>query len=281
MLAIGLVGFSRSLGPWLWKAVPCTLVEFKLTDEPLAKGPFSAAVRFEFEWRGQQVTGERLGRDGWKHSANPAAMAERFANNPKAFCYLPGSDPKEAVLLRPEPAWNYAVAIAVGGLFGWIILSAHRGRRLPPEQLSNSVLLPLSLMFGGAGFAMLIGLSLPLWSEAIQARGWHEAPATVAWAQLRTTRTSKGTSRSADICFQYHFAGASWRSSRSGPGHLPLGGNASDVVSRHPPGTPTTCWVNPRHPAQAVLVREVGWYFLFTLFPLPFCAISWIRIRRK
>ena len=45
-------------------------------------------------------------------------------------------------------------------------------------------------------------------------------------------------------------------------------------MARYPPGARVPCWVDPAHPEEAVLDRDLSAMWLFGLFPLVFIAVG-------
>ena len=46
------------------------------------------------------------------------------------------------------------------------------------------------------------------------------------------------------------------------------------TIDNLPPGTITTCYVDPDDPGEAVIYRGFSWVYLFALLPLVFIAIG-------
>ena len=96
-----------------------------------------------------------------------------------------------------------------------------------------------------------------------------------------------GTTYSVDVFYRYEVDGIRHASNR----WRLMGGSSSgrkgkqEVVNAHPPGTAITCYVDPDRPWRAIVRRELGWWTLFGLFPLPFLAVGlgglWATFRRK
>ncbi|HSP43161.1 MAG TPA: DUF3592 domain-containing protein [Luteolibacter sp.] len=144
------------------------------------------------------------------------------------------------------------------------------------------------LLFGLPGVLLLCFFSVPVWLESIQARSWKETPATVVWSRIRQS-TSGGKNRTtthrADVCYEYHAAGRTWRQNRMYPGNVRFhtSGGGREMVAAHPPGKPIRCFVDPANPERSVLIPEPGAMMLLTLFPVPFIAVPVIvlRVARK
>lgn len=132
-----------------------------------------------------------------------------------------------------------------------------------------------------AVFALLgLGLLFPLGIlpalRAWQARSWVEIPCTVVSSHVHENRDSDGSTYRPVIVYEYRFEGRTYTSDR----YNFVGGSSSGrtgkqaVVDAHPPGAERRCFVNPRDPAQAVLVRGFSGEMLFGLIPLVFALIG-------
>lgn len=273
---VGIFNFAPSLAPWFWKSVPCEVLEFRIDDDAEAKLPFTAKVRYRFEWRGSVHESTCVGIEGWKDAANPLELARRFGEARQTRCFLPDGLAENAVLLRPPPKWGGLAFVGFGTCVGWILIQANLSRNMPGTEVSRRILPVIALFFGTPGIVLTAGLSLPVWVESIQAVNWTETPATVVWSTVRTTRGSKSTNYSADICYEYRAAGKTWRNNRIRPGDASgfISSSARDLIAAYAPGFKTHCFVNPAQPDKAVLLASPGWAIFLTLFPLPFLAIG-------
>lgn len=133
-------------------------------------------------------------------------------------------------------------------------------------------------------FALLAGLSiigmLTAWPmlKAATALSWEQTPATVDSSEVKTFPGSgrNGTTYRVDIAYHYDFHGARYTSDQfefstaSSSGH----DGKQRVVDQYPPGTQTVCFVNPRHPTEAVIHRGLNVQMLFGLIGLPFALVG-------
>lgn len=134
----------------------------------------------------------------------------------------------------------------------------------------------LALFFGvfalvGSGLFWVLGIR-PL-VLALDARSWAQAPATIVTSMVEQHSGSKGGSTfNVAMTFDYRYEGKTYRGTRYDFQTGSSSGRDAKqaVVDRFPPGTETTCWVNPANPAQAVIDRNLGWWILFGFFPLLF-----------
>jgi hypothetical protein len=305
-----------SLGTLAWDKVPCVVERFEIREDPAKNEPFTAEVSFRYEAAGKMRTGTKLTSSGGGRSDyhKLAELRERFfaggapATDPFAVeapagprrepaqCRVNPADPDDAVLLADTGGiWGGLIFATFGGCFvaigiGMIVASrsaskaAKIGARTAAPAGNDSpraILFPFFFLFGAAGLGVLLGLVVPAWFQFFSARTWVETPATVVWSRVRSHSDSDGTTYSADVFYRYEFNGREYRSNRrsffsgSSSGHA----GKQNTVDEHPPGKPIVCYANPRRPWEAVLERGLGWWALFTLFPLPFLAVGFFGLR--
>ncbi len=113
------------------------------------------------------------------------------------------------------------------------------------------------------------------WSQWIASRFWEETPCRIVSSQVEESSDSDGSTYKVDITYTYVVEGAGevrgsnydfMKVSSSG-----YDGKAA-VVARYPPGTQTTCWVNPKNATESVISRDFSLTYLIGLFPLIFVA---------
>jgi hypothetical protein len=149
------------------------------------------------------------------------------------------------------------------------------------------------LMALGLGFTCLTFvvpvvrlLSAYSWGSAdcsIVASSFHREMATV-----RTRRGGRDVDETRpeyipDITFAYTVDGRAYQAVRydfsSAHGYL-ASADAAALVSRYPPGAHVTCYVNPRDPSDAVLVRGAPRSLALGLMPMAFFALGmFIKVR--
>jgi len=133
----------------------------------------------------------------------------------------------------------------------------------------------------GIGFLlvfMLFGLAfavpffvLPLW-RTFAARGWDRVPCTVERAWVESHSGDDGSTYSIGVVYVYEVGGRRYAGDRY---DFFIGSTSSyagkeEIVEGLPPGTRTTCWVDPEDPTDAVLSPKLRGDFLFGLLTLPF-----------
>jgi hypothetical protein len=145
-------------------------------------------------------------------------------------------------------------------------------------------------LFGSFFVAMFF--VLPLW-RVVQAQSWQEVPCTILESSVETKSDSDGSTYRVAVRFRYHVAadGApreGYESTRYDltDGQFSAGQDGKQTaVNALPPGTRVTCWVDPTHPSEAVLVRGVTstmWFGSFTLlFPAVGIGIIVFALRQR
>jgi len=112
--------------------------------------------------------------------------------------------------------------------------------------------------------------------KILQARNWNETSCVVISSQVRSHDGEDGTTYSVDILYAYEVNGREYKSNRY---HF-MGGSTSGykskaaIVRQHPPGTRTTCVVNPEDPTEAVLERGFTINLWFGLIPFVFVVVG-------
>lgn len=122
-------------------------------------------------------------------------------------------------------------------------------------------------------------------SSYFAARSWEEVPCTIRDSRIArsTARKSDGSTTRVEVTFSYRRGGREYSSSRYDfLGAYTSGGDdeKTAILERYPPGTRTSCWVNPENPSEAVLKRDFSADYLvgslFSLFILGgFTGVSW------
>lgn len=126
----------------------------------------------------------------------------------------------------------------------------------------------------GGIFTYIIGI-LPV-LQVMKAKSWMQVPCTVISSNVGSHRGDKGYTYSIDIDYNYEVNGQTYSSSRysfvtgSSSGY---DGKAA-VVAEFPPGQETSCYVDPKNPAEAVLNRDLRGEMAFGFLPLIFFAIG-------
>lgn len=127
-----------------------------------------------------------------------------------------------------------------------------------------------------AGLGMLAFFVWPIYKTIVARASWTEVPCEILESGVGSHSDGDGTTYSVDVRYRYSVDGRSYESDRyrflqgSSSGHE----GKARVVESLPPGTVTTCRVDPRDPAEAVLFTGWTWAHLLVLFPVPFVAVG-------
>jgi hypothetical protein len=149
------------------------------------------------------------------------------------------------------------------------------------------------LMVLGLG-ATCLTFIVPL-VRLLSAYSWGGADCSVVASSFHEEMTSVRTRRGGrdvdetrpeyipDITFAYTVEGRAYQAKRydfsSAHGYA-RSEDAKALVSRYPPGAHVTCYVNPRDPGEAVLVRGAPRSLALGLMPMVFFALGmFIKIR--
>jgi hypothetical protein len=290
----------KQLEPWWWPEVPCTVVASSVEESDDEESPYSASVRYRYEFEGREHQGSRVSRgEGGTASYDSARnTALRYPAGAAATCRVDPDHPKLSVLERRVPWIVFLVffplifvAVGAGGLwFSW--RSRPPGENGEVQSISqragvgggHRLGLVLGLIFvvvGGVVFAFLF--AVPAF-RTFSAAGWQATPCAVVRSTVRSWSTDDGTSFRPDVLYEYSAGGRSWRSNRvTFFSALSSGADRSrSIRDRYPGGASTTCWVDPDDPSRSVLDRKIEAFHLLGLLPLLFVIVgaavaSWSR----
>lgn len=118
------------------------------------------------------------------------------------------------------------------------------------------------------------------WALYLSARSWESVPCTVIASRLEPIAPdSKGRplKRRLDFRYAYSYRGEIYRSTNVWF-IKPDMEESKRLVQRYPRDTATVCWVNPRNPSEAYLLRSFRAELLLALFPLALAMIGLIGI---
>jgi hypothetical protein len=216
---------------------------------------------------------------------------DRYPAGARVTCWVDPDDPSRATLQR-NSLWTSLfvfvplifVAVGGGGIFMvWrsgtksiseaaprsISATARKGRRKVVRPVAFGLCLAVGTI---ATWFLLVKPAARL----LDARTWPELPCAVISSEVRSHDSDDGTTYSVDILYAYEFEGRPYRSNR----YDFLGGSSSgyegkrEIVNRHPPGTRTVCYADPKDPAYAVLEREFRAKYLLGLIPVVFVLVG-------
>ncbi|NWK55107.1 DUF3592 domain-containing protein [Verrucomicrobiaceae bacterium N1E253] len=292
-VVVGLVSTYQAVHRSTWPAVDCELTRFEVKSDPKLDPAFQPQVEFTYEWEGQSYQGDKVwvSQKGEDDYEDLGELIEQYRRGDLSRCYVNPDQPGEAVLLaESDDLWGGLVFALFGGGFvaiGIGIMFSSRwmkkqenaplsSKSSGEEGAPNVILVPFFLLFGLAGLGVLLFVVLPQGMKYQDARGWDETPAVVEWSRVQSHSSDDGTTYSVDIFYRYQYQEKEYKSNTvdifSGSSSGRSG--KQEKVNQHPAGKEIVCYVNPEKPWQALLHRDLGWWALFALFPLPFLAVG-------
>jgi hypothetical protein len=174
------------------------------------------------------------------------------------------------------------VAIGAGGIyFTWRRKPAHPESPQPISDRAGPawgqrLVYLFFLVFLLVGSGLFYGLFLRPLIKILSAKQWPAVPCVVISSEVKSHSSDHGTRYSVNILYRYEFKGREFKSN----GYDFMSGSSSGysskqaIVSRHPPGTQTLCYVNPDDPTEAVLERGFTPVLWFGLIPLVFVLVG-------
>src|SRR6266540_1994878 len=148
-----------------------------------------------------------------------------------------------------------------------------------PKGFGCAVALVGAVLAGGLGATVLVAAG-PL-ARIVRSRGWAPTSCTILSSALRRERGDTAT-YSVDVRYRWSISDQTFEGTR----YDLVGASTSNrahwerVVQRLAPGTTVECWIDPRRPSEAALVRAVhaGDLLLF-LIPVAFAALAGLGLR--
>lgn len=167
--------------------------------------------------------------------------------------------------------------IGLGGLWGtWFAKPKDKVHRPKSKNAHRTLGYRGQFAFGLVFIIVGLGAFYPLFVRPVfktwQAKHWVQTPCKIISATVGEHDSDDGTTYSVDITYEYQFDGKSLICSR----YDFMGGSSSGyqgkkaVVDRYLKADNPICYVNPKKPSEAVLVREFTAKNLFGLLPLIF-----------
>ncbi|MCP5536818.1 MAG: DUF3592 domain-containing protein [Akkermansiaceae bacterium] len=302
-LIIGLKTGYDALNRAAWPETPCEVTSFEVVANPNTDPAFQPSILYTYQWEGVTHTGDRVWADqtGENDYEDLAGLIEQHRDGKLKSCHVNPESPGESVLLAGSgDAWGGLVFAIFGASFvaigiGMIIFSRKQKKNessaLSSQKSSGdaprAIMIPFFSAFGLAGLGVLVFAVIPQWIKYTDAKGWRETPAEVIWSRIQSHSDDDGTTYSVDIFYGYEFGGKQYKSNTIGLMSGSSSGRDSkqEKVNQHPKGKKITCYVNPDKPWQALLERDLGWWALFALFPIPFIGVGvgglWWMLRKK
>ncbi|HVE65368.1 MAG TPA: DUF3592 domain-containing protein, partial [Thermoanaerobaculia bacterium] len=102
-------GMARA---WTWRETPCRIVESRVAQNQDESRPFVFQVRYRYEFSGGSYEGStyRATYDGSRTHRAARKLADRYAAQTTAACYVDPENPSRSCLARPRP-WGALVLL--------------------------------------------------------------------------------------------------------------------------------------------------------------------------
>lgn len=293
------IGFSSIfffIGCWViwtslkenrWKEVPVQVSEFKIKAQRKLDPPFQAQTKYTYQWEGQSYTGTKVytQEKGTEEYEELGRLEYEIRVEDLKTCFVNPDNPSEAALIMQSKAGLiFGAAFALfGALFISIGVSIFR---VPAESASLSEHADEDSEGGGLGGKLIGIMFFSLFAlagtgaavymvnnlmTAKASQGWDETKASVIWSRI----VSDDDTSKLKVFYQYNYRGTQYRSNTVSSFESSSSGNKGGLLKEYPRKKKTVCYVNPDAPWQAVLKNELGWGWLWALFPIPFLLVGY------
>jgi len=282
--------FGQAVSQRFWQKVSCRIIHSEVAERDDSERPYAFAVRYEYEFGGQTRTATAYKRTekGSEKYSDAQKLVEKYPAGQKASCYVNPKSTAEVVLRRDSLLIGFTVffplifvAIGAGGLyFTWRTQRPAEARPIAAVAHNRTRgkygLVAFFAVFGIVGLAILYPLGIRPIARTLDAKSWVEIPCKVLRGEVRSHDSDDGTTYSVYILYSYQYDGQTYKSDL----YDFVGGSSSGyrgkarIVAQYEAMMNPTCFVNPKHPSEAVLKRGFHAKLLFALFPLPFIAVG-------
>ncbi|MGY8644265.1 MAG: DUF3592 domain-containing protein [Verrucomicrobiales bacterium] len=305
--------FADEAATYQWTETLCEIRSVDIeANQKKEKSPFRLNIEYGYIVDGKNYTSTQYTlKEHWSGDFEPLALKRKALLNAAdgTVCFVNPKNPAEAVVKReailkglialfPLVFVVVGLALTIGGIASLRkTKAAKESKRL--DSISNSasaknqggraVLLIMGVIFTlvGGGLSVFLGL-VPL-TRMMESKQWVQTPCEVIWSRVISHRGDDSTTYSIDIFYKYDFDGAEHRSNRYGfmTGSSSGRKGKQDVVRQYRKGSKKVCFVNPKIPEQATLVRGFTPWVLLGLIPLVFFGagiamlIGWRRSGKK
>ncbi len=283
----------KEISSYLWEKTECTVNAGAIeegTEDGHAKYLFK--VVYTYSKKGREYKSDRVSLQyGGSGKYNDAQkLLNKFSAGSKGVCHVNPSKPSEAILSHnPSQLLMFPflaiplifIIIGGGGIYGiWSninlpdIIKKKRGGIV--RKIPNVLMFLFFSAFLLIGLAAFYSIGLRPAVNLLQSEKWQKTPCLIISSSLGSHSGDDGTTYSVDILYSYNVNGMEYRSNA----YTFMGGSSSGhvgkqkIVNAHPPGMPTSCYVNPEDPAEAVLNRKFTADMLFGLIPLIFVIVG-------
>lgn len=280
-----------------WQPTSCLILSSEVDTHAGSRQEnnfYRFVVSYRYTVDGREHTGSvyrhKYNGDDSYEEANARAL--RFPAGATATGHVDPGSPSDCILEHASPWIALFVLIPlvfvfIGGVGIWSAWST-----AGPVSETSKPATPISsaakgvagqriavLVFGlffAIGALMTWFLFLKPLINIVDSRSWTETPCKIISSRVQTHDGDDGDTYSVDILYAYEFAGHEYMSSRYHfmPGSSSGYSGKAAIVNRHPPGSETVCYVNPRDPTQAVLNREMGGALWLGLIPAVFMLVG-------
>jgi hypothetical protein len=243
---------------------------------------FRLDVSYHWEHEGQTWTGHEFSVDGTLVESSRTVLEDKatpWLHSKHIKCKMNPRKPEQAVLMPANNLDTQIVMVVLGILLllwgavwpVWVVRRSQRAEihlRFPAEGYS---MVGIALIFG----VIMGGMIFEELSARQQARTWIETPCMVLESRVVWVKNEFRPL----IRYSWDVNGRNHEGQTSSASTFH--GSILDVeklVAQFPVGKPSTCWVNPNSPAQAVLERDPplrGW-----IWWLAFAAMIGACLRR-
>lgn len=296
----------RLAATYQWTPTTATVLESRVQDTGSGQSGRSLYVKYHYTFFGQRYQSDRYELDApTKASSGAYRLLQSYTRGSTHTCYVNPKNPSEAVLHRRGLATMLValfplifVAVGAGGIIAsWRAKSRPASAAVTENQAITETSRSknpkwLFVLFFGVflvlGAVVFYFMALQPLFKVQAARAWRETPCEIVSSELRSNSDSDGTTYRVDIVFRYRVDGRTYTSEN----YSFLTGSSSsyewkrEVVSAHPSGSSSICYVNPADPSEAVMNRGLHAEMAFGLLPLIFFAIGlsgllWVFRRSK
>ena len=301
--------FFRMVATYAWEERDCTILSSRVEEHAEDTGTFySFQVLYSYTVGGWRYTGDvyRFDSSSSTDIGEARRLVDRYPEGSRALCYVNPRNPSSSMLRRPG-FWIYllfpvSVLIAAVTGFGLYGLWVPRGAEAVGARVNRafSRMGPRGFMVIFFGFFLLFGLGLasyfiPVFFKAVEAKSWPARPCTIRSSAVHVYPgdSESGPTYSVDVVYTYTADGRQYKSNRYKFSGNSVGDSeeTAKVVQSLPPDTQIPCYVNPEHPSESVLNREIDGQYAFALISplfaligltgLVFVSRSWLSERER
>jgi hypothetical protein len=292
------IDWLQGVDTYTWEAGTCT-IESSEVVEPPGESVYTLEVSYRYLWRGDEHRAQDF-QHGYAGSEDLAAaerLAAHYSVGTEVQCWVDPDEPESAYLRRAnlfQGLWIFAplLFVAAGGGGLWMLHRLSKGEDtkdepiapmpIPGAEKKTSPFKAAALLVGFFGLFFLAGagMFIPFFVvpalKVVEARSWREVPCAIVSSTVRTHQGDDGATYSIDVLYRYEIDGREHRSNR----YQFMGGSSggydskAEVVAGIPPGTETTCYVDPNDPFEAVMERGFTTDYFFGLIPLVFAVVG-------